>query len=594
MKRYLILVGMIFASMMARGAVEVYIDRIEPESFNPTEGEQCRVMMTLTDEVARLDIEIRDFKNNVIYTRLLTNLLRGAQSFTWDGRNSSNKVAEPGDYRIEVIARDAAGNRSQDFIYVNVTDKAKEAPKTGKPALPELVPPKLVPSGYFMTQARVEEGESAIWEHRAQLQLDYKTEDLKIYARGDLRYTEDSGWGNDNSEVGITWSTKIMDFQFSLRDQLGSFNTPLQLYSDYSRGRQSYGFSVASKFEGINFNIIHNRSEGSKSNSTAARVSADILTGFTLSANYVLSIDEEGEDSAAYSVDTSIKISESIDISGEAATSSAGEGESSDLTYRITGNYRLKNFSASVGYQDIAKDFIADSAYLPNGTTADNHGFDLQLSYRASEDILFFQRPSLSLQLYNQATAEDQDINEYRTNLRFNMFKGMSIGMDYQYSDTPDRDSDAGSLRISGQIWEGQNASTRFSFNNSGDNESVSFYADTSFRVFTEISLRFSYQWNSQDVLTDEEKAEEETDSEDAYENSQGHLIRADASWRQTHLLFQYRITEKEETEDNFYIRLDQSFKLIERFNFTLYGAVGDLVSAEQKKQYELGMEMRF
>lgn len=578
------------------GAIDIYIDRVEPERFNPSAKETCLVYITLTEDAARVDVEVRDFKNNIVHTRMLTNLLRGSQQYGWNGLDAAGAPLPNGDYRIEVIARDSSGNTSRDFQYVTIAAEGPPAVKEEQvPVLPELTAPALKPSGYFRSVGRSAEGEDTYWEHRAQVSLDYNNEGLKVFARGDLRYTESGGWENDNSELGLNWDMGPFDLQASFRDQLGSFSDPMQLYSNYTQGRMSYGISLASKFESVNFNIIHSRQEDSKANSTALRLTADIIDGLAVSGNWVLSIDENGDDTSAYSVDTSIRISQNIDLSAEAAASSGGSDEDSSnpIAYRVAANYRTQNFSASLGWQDIAADFRADSAYLPNGTSPDNHGLDLQMSYRASGDLFIFEKPSLGLQLYNQATESGEDMNEYRGNLRFNLFKIVNVGLDYQYAESPDSDRQGGSVRLGAAPWNGGNISTRFGYTESGGTETYSFYTDMSFRLFGDLNVRLSHQYNSQKIETDEE-AEEDSDSSSASWNSSGHLFRLDTSLGASHLLLQYRLVDTEDGEDNFYMRFDQAFDIMERFNFTLYAAYGDLVSASSGDQFEAGVEMRF
>lgn len=595
--RYVLYFLSCFFSLNVFAVIDIYIDRVEPERFNPSAKETCMVFITLTEDAARFDVEVRDFKNNVVHTRMLTNLLRGSQQYRWDGLDAAGAPLPDGDYRIEVTARDSAGNSSRDFQYVSIAAEAPAATKEEPlPVLPELSAPALKPSGYFRTVGRSTEGEDTFWEHRAQVSLDYNKESLKVFARGDLRYTETGGWENDNSELGLNWDMGKLALQVSFRDQLGSFSDPLQLYSNYSQGRMSYGLSLASKFEGVNFNIVHSRQEDSKASSTAMRVTADLLDGVALSGNWVLSIDENGDDSSAYSVDTSVRLSQAIDLSAEAATSSGGSDadSSSPIAYRIAANYRVQNFSASVGWQDIASDFRADSAYLPNGTAPDNHGLDLQMSYRASGDFLFFEKPSLGLQLYNQATESGDDMNEYRGNLRFNLFKIVNVGLDYQYTDSPESDRQGGSVRLGAALWNGGNISTRFGYTDSGGTQTYSYYTDMSFRLFGDLSLRLSHQYNSQKI-TNEEETESGGDTSLTTEwNSSGHLFRLDTGLGASHLLLQYRIVDTEDGDNNFYMRFDQSLNLWERFNFTVYAAYGDLVSASSAEQFEAGVEVRF
>jgi len=593
-----VLIILIFVPLFLYAAIDVYIDRVEPEEFAPSAGEACTVWMTLTDDAVRLDVEVRDYQNSVVHSKMLTNLLKGTQRYSWDGRNAAGEVLPPGDYRIEVIARDAAGNVSRDFSYVTIVEEAAPDAAEEIPELPELTPPAVRPSGYFRTVGRAAEGETTFWEHRAQLQVDYDKNDLRLFARGDLRFTDERGWENDNSELGLNWTFGRLSLQVSMRDQLGRLDDPLQLYSDYARGRKSYGVALSSNFEGFNFNVIHSRSEGSKSNSTALRLTGDLTKGITLSGNYVLSIDEEGNDSSVYSVDASLKITSAVDLSGEVASSINTEGESGEMAYRMMLNYRRRNLSASIGYQDIAPGFSAESAYLPNGTSPDNHGLDLQVNYRASGDLLFIQRPSISLQLYNQATEEGEAVNEYRGNFRFNVFKRMSVGLDYQYADSPVFNRESGSLRLSSPLWQGTNISTRISYSKVDTYETLTFYGDASFLLFRELSVRLSYQWNEQKISETPDETDEETAEDyyayDSYGGSSGSLLRIDTVWRSTHLLLQYRVVNKEEGEDNLYIRADQTFSLMERFTFTVYAAYGDLVSAQSRSQVELGVEARF
>ena len=588
---------LVFLSANIFGAIDIYIDRVEPERFNPAAKEGCVVYITLTEDAARFDIEVRDFRNNVVHTRMLTNLLRGSQQYRWDGLDTSGAPLPDGDYRIEVIARDSAGNSSRDFQYVSIASEAAASAKEEPlPVLPELTAPALKPSGYFRSVGRGSGGEETYWEHRAQVSLDYNKEALKVFARGDLRYTDSAGWENDNSELGLNWDMGKLALQVSFRDQLGSFGDPLQLYSNYSQGRMSYGLSLASKFEGVNFNIVHSRQEDSKANSTAMRVTADLLDGLALSGNWVLSIDENGDDSSAYSVDASVRLSQAIDISAEAAASTGGSDEDSSnpIAYRLAANYRAQSFSASVGWQDIAAGFRADSAYLPNGTSPDNHGLDLQLSYRANGDFLFFEKPSLGLQLYNQATEAGEDMNEYRGNLRFNLFKIVNVGLDYQYTASPEYNRQGGSVRLGAALWSGGNISTRFGYTDSAGAETYSFYTDMSFRLFGDLSLRLSHQYNSQKILSEEETTGGSDTSSTETWNSSGHLFRLDTGLGASHFLLQYRLVSTDEGENNFYMRFDQALDVMERFNFTVYAAYGDLVSASSAEQFEAGIEMRF
>ena len=57
---------------------------------------------------AQATVTIRDAKGNVVSTKTQP-LAAGAQTFTWDGKDSTGLQVSPGDYTISVTGRDAGG-----------------------------------------------------------------------------------------------------------------------------------------------------------------------------------------------------------------------------------------------------------------------------------------------------------------------------------------------------------------------------------------------------------------------------------------------------------------------------------------------------
>jgi len=266
MKKRLILSVLLAAVLYFAGAntaesagVLVRVDSLSSGGFNPSAGEKSVLTFAVIEDTT-VNVVVRVFTMSGIMAaeKKIDGLRAGKYKFTWDGKDTKGKIAEPGFYKYE-LAASTANKLKTDAD--NTLVEVRKAKAGKEEAAAEELPPALYemageqagysftaePRGHFRTSTGADTG-GVTW-NREEIFFGIKggygpmwVYDMAFFPS----YTKDQAFARDNLVYNmlIGYRTPWAAFDLGYRNYLEGYYDPLRLLSDYMMGSQRLSFQA--------------------------------------------------------------------------------------------------------------------------------------------------------------------------------------------------------------------------------------------------------------------------------------------------------------------------------------------------------------
>ena len=243
-----VIVGVLLAVCTATelyGAARIRTVTGDAGVFDPAAG-PLTIRYQLMEDARQVEVRIIDFRGQVANRFDLVDLRAGDQTFSWDGTdNNGNRVVD-GRYQLVITVLFNSG--LEDTATVDTVVATLERPgyiQVPEPLPPESYPHEIYGSASTFYRYNRERQDSGDGELRLRTGVDYRDEQLST--RGVFQVIRDY----DGSAPSFNGSQAMAERRWEsgkvkgvFRDNLGSFQDPLQLFSDFRTERNKAGAAI--------------------------------------------------------------------------------------------------------------------------------------------------------------------------------------------------------------------------------------------------------------------------------------------------------------------------------------------------------------
>jgi hypothetical protein len=460
---------------------------------------------------------------------------------------------------------------------------------------PELLPQKEYPytlSGSLSTFGRYDsESQRTVGETRLRTYFEY--DDDGNYARGTFAAIQN----HDSSEPTFHGSQARIEKRWDagmirgvFRDNLGSFNDPMQLFSDFKTEREKLGIAMEQSVGDLTAYYTVFDTENSVSNQeqgAAGRVTFGTPQKWLVGTSYTMRRglyedggNEEKKSEHAASVDILFPLSDYLFVMAEGAGTEDQNGKQ-DLGYLLKGVLTTRSLKLSAGYIHLGEYYSAPFSAPLHGVDGDARGVDASIDYFSSGTLLFLQELSASVRFFSlEQPSDDENVNEIDGALRFGLGDSNRLFFSVYNREDDVATITAGSASLT-HTWNSRWASTlQANYSDSESEESLRSGIDLRYDNGQK-NARVGLEWLVSDL-------------DDSAENQETSL-RIDLSnnlWAwQLHGKYSDHI---DEDGVNVFTRIDYTPVYLHRYNMRAYVAVGDRATLEFEERIECGLEVRF
>ncbi len=367
-----IIAGFLFAIFTVTelyGAAQLRTFTSDAGLFNPSSG-PLTIRYQLMEDARQVEIRIIDFRGQVANRFDYVDLRAGDQAFSWDGTdNNGNRVVD-GRYQLVISVTFSTGLQDTATIDTVVATLEQQAEiQVPEPLPPESYPHEIYGSASTFYRYNREQEDSGDGELRLRTGVDYR--DDQVSTRGVFQVIRDY----DGSAATFNGSQAMAEKRWDsgkikgvFRDNLGSFQDPLQLFSDFKTERNKVGASIDQSHGMTRLVGLLFTSEGevdSEERGGAARLSYGdehswlVGTSFTYRDGRDSSFSEQNTSSSALAMDLRYALTDSLSLAAE-VVSTEDDLLGSDYGGVIRAEYDLGTVRLSAGYISLGEDFKAE------------------------------------------------------------------------------------------------------------------------------------------------------------------------------------------------------------------------------------------
>lgn len=565
--------------------------------FDPAKG-SLKIEYQLFEDAKQIEVKVLDFKGQVANRFVFVELRAGDHSFEWDGTNNNGERVVDGRYQFNILAD--LTNGTKDISNVNIivaTIESKPGEQIPEPLEAETHSHRIYGSlSTFYRYNNEAEDDKDNGEVRFRTGVDYTGTSSTL--KGTFQALQEIE-GSDTSFNGTQvmgeqrWSSGKAKAVF--RDNLGNFNDPFQLFSDFQTERKKLGVTVNQSFNSFNATGVIFTSEGevdSEEQGVAARLSYGdeqtllIGTSFTyrnaVDEFETLSEDEDKLASRAIAVDARYGLSDLLSIVAEVV---ATDSESLDEDYGggIKGEFDLGSILFSAGYTNLGENFKADFADPLHHVEGDAQGFDGSIDYFMQKPVWYFSSFSTTVRYFNLTRhSDDSTVQEVDGSFR------VGIGaQDTVFMSVFNREDEFGSN-------SNYMANMSHKWSDTWSNLLQANYSETDNSDSLRISINTNYTQddNKAKVSLEWTKRTIEHSKFSPYNQSYLRLDLSNELWA-FQLQGKYSKNE-EESGVNLFGRVDYKPKYLHRYQIVTYLSLGNRSSVETEEEVEVGVEVQF
>lgn len=561
--------------------------------FDPARG-PVTISYQLYNDANTIEVRVKDFRGQIVDRFDFVDLRAGDHSFDWDGNDDNDERLPDGRYQLLIGVKLTDGGQDLAAVDVRIaTIDEQEGAQIPEPLAPEEYGHQV--SGSLSSFLRYDNEESSDdGEVRFRTRFDYKKENQTV--KGTLSvlqgfHDQDMVFNGTQALAEQRWSSGKAKAVF--RDNLGSFNDPMQLFSDFKTERNKIGLRAEQNigmFQAIGLiydseGDVDNREQG-----LASRLTYGQERKWQIGANYTMRratditsrYSEERVTDHATSIDFRLPLFDSLEILLEVASTKDAKNKT-DQGYLLRGEYDLGQIRLSGGYIGLGKYFNASySDPLPH-VDRDGSGLEASVDYFMAQPIWKLNNLSASVRFFNLTRHSDNEpVQELDGSLRF----GIGENNNFFFSVFNREDGQVHSQSLMGSLTHKWNEewSSRLQSNYSGTDTSstVRITVDTSLKQDDE-STRLSFDWMKREI---------DYSRQSPYEENH---IRFDMNRELWRLQLQGKYSQNsDDSGTNFYGRLEYKPMFLHRYQLIAYTAIGDQSAFSFTELFEVGLEVSF
>jgi len=574
------------------GAGQFRVNTGDAGLFDPSKG-PVTIAYQLMQDADEVEVRIIDFRGQVANRFSFVELRAGDHSFSWDGSDNNGEPVVDGRYQFVIAVQFASGLRDGATIDIVVA----RAVDQGGLEIPEPLPAEQYPHEIYGSASTFyryndEREDQHDGEFRFRTGVDYLDDSQTV--RGVFQMIQDYQGSSPSFNGSQAMAEKRWDsgkVKGVFRDNLGSFQDPLQLFSDFRTERNKIGGAVDQSYRRARLVGLLFTSEGdvdSQERGGAARLSLGDSRSWQLGASYTYRAgidDRSGDDrnqSHVAALDMSYPISDSFVLAAELARSD-DELLGSDYGGLIKGEYDMGTVRLSAGYISLGENFRADFADPLRQVYSDARGFDASIDYFMQRPIGSLSSLSATLRFFNLTRPSDEsDIQEIDGSLRFGVGPSDSFFLSLFRRDD-EFGSNANYMANMTHNWnETWSNLIQLNYSETDTSDTLRLTFNTTFAARAYLG-RLSLEWTRRAI---------EYSRFSPYDQS---YIRFDLENDLYHLQLQGKYSHNGERSGfNAFGRLDYTPQYLHRYGMLLYCSLGNRASLETEEQVELGIEVVF
>ena len=581
----------VFTATELFGAAQLRTFTGDAGLFDPAAG-PLTVRYQLMADARQVEVRIIDFRGQVANRFDYVDLRAGDQAFSWDGTDNNGKRVVDGRYQLVITVFFSSGLEDAATVDTVVATLGQQ----GRLQVPEPLPPESYPHEIYGSASTFyrdnrEREESGEGELRLRTGVEYRDEQLTTRAvfQG-IRDYDGSAATFDGSQAMAEkrWDSGRIKGVF--RDNLGSFQDPLQLFSDFRTERNKAGASIVQTLGMARIAGLLFTSEGevdSEERGGAVRLSYGDERSWLVGTSFTY---REGRDSAfsdrnasrTLAMDLRCPLSDALALAAEVVTTE-DEQLGSDYGGVIRAEYDLGTLRFSAGYISLGENFRADFSDPLRQVYSDARGIDASIDYFRQRPIWSFNSLSATLRFFSLSRpSDDSEVREIDGSLRF------GVGIDDSYFlSLFHRDDEFGTnsnylANVTHDWNETWSNLVQVNYSETDTSDTLRLTFNTMY-TSSDFDGRLSVEWTRRAI---------DYSRFSPYEQS---YIRLDLDSDRYHLQLQGKYSSNGERSGfNAFGRIDYKPQFLHRYRMLLYCSLGNLAAFETEEQVEFGLEVQF
>ncbi len=581
----------VFTATELYGAARIRTVSGDAGVFDPAAG-PLTIRYQLMEDARQVELRIIDFRGQVANRFDLVDLRAGDQTFSWDGTDNNGIRVVDGRYQLVITVLFGSGpgdTATVDTVVAALGQKGYI--QVPEPLPPESYPHEIYGSASTFYRYNREREDSGDGELRLRTGVDYR--DDQTATRGVFQVIRDydgsaASYNGSQAMAERRWESGRLKGVF--RDNLGSFQDPLQLFSDFRTERNKAGASIdqshgMARLVGLLFTSEGDTDSGERGG--AARLSYGDERSWLLGTSFTY---REGRDtpssdrneSSALAVDLHYPLSDALLLAAEVVTTE-DEMRGSDYGGVIRAEYDLGTLRLSAGYISLGENFRADFSDPLRQVYSDARGIDANIDYFMQRPSWYFSSLSASLRFFNLTRpSDDSELREIDGSLRFGIGTDDSFFLSLFH-----RDDEFGTN-------SNYMANVTHNWNETWSNLVQVHYSETDTSDTLRLTLSTNYTSSDYDGRLSFEWTRRAIDYSrfSPYEQS---YIRFDLDSDRYHLQLQGKYSSNGERSGfNGFGRIDYKPEFLHRYRMLLYCSLGNRAAFETEGQVECGLEVQF
>jgi hypothetical protein len=560
--------------------------------FDPSTGPLV-LRYQLMQDAGRVEIRIINFRGQVANRFSFVELRAGDQTFSWDGTDNNGERVIDGRYQIIIAADLVSGGEDSIVIDTMVATVEKQTGfQLPEPLAPETYPHEIYGSASTFYRHNNERQQSNEGEVRLRTGVDYR--DDSYTARGVFQVIKDwegsaASFNGSQAMAEKHWTSGKVKGVF--RDNLGSFQDPMQLFSDFRTERNKVGASFDQSFAKARLVGLVFTSEGevdSRERGGATRLTYGDTNSLMLGASYTYRdgienpLNDNLTTSQALAIDALYSITDTFLITAQAVATD-DELLGSDYGGVIKGEYDLGIVRLSAGYVSLGENFRAEFSDPLRQVYSDAQGIDASIDYFMQQPTWYFSSLSATLRFFNLIRpSDDTTIREVDGSLRFGIGSNDSFFMSVFHRQDEFGNNGNYMANMTHSWNETWSNLIQVNYSDTDTSDSLRLTFNTNY-TSREYSGRLSLEWTRRTI-----------DYSRFSPYDQGY-IRFDLDSEYYHLQLQGKYSSsQEESGFNAFGRVDYKPEFLHRYKMLAYCSLGNRASLETEEQIELGIEVQF
>jgi hypothetical protein len=586
-----ILLGMFNPSELL-GASQLRLFNNDAGLFDPSAG-PVTINYQLTQDARQIEVRIIDFRGQVANRFSYVELRAGDHSFSWDGTDNNGDPVMDGRYQFVIAVDFVSGLKDGATVDIMVATIADGSGfQVPQPLPPEKYPHQIYGSASSFYRYNDEREDRNDGEVRLRAGVDYGDE--RNTARGVFQVIQDyqgsaASFNGSQAMAQRRWDSGNIKGVF--RDNLGSFQDPMQLFSDFRTERNKIGAAIDQSYQQARLVGLLFTSEGdvdSRERGAATRLTYGDRGSLQFGASYTYrgGIEDLASDnrisSHAAAMDALYPLTDSFLLAAELVATD-DELLGSDYGGVIKAEYDLGTIRLSAGYVNLGENFRAEFSDPLRQVYSDAQGIDASVDYFMQRPVGYFSSFSATLRFFSLSRpSNDSDIQELDGSLRFGIGANDSFFMSVFHRD----DEFGTNSNYMGNMTHSWNETwsnliqVNYSETDTSDTLRLTFNTIYTARAY---AGRLSLEWTRRTIDYSRFSPYDQT------------YIRFDLENDLYHLQLQGKYSYSGERSGfNGFGRLDYMPEYLHRYRMLLYCSLGNRASLETEEQLEFGLEVQF